>query len=41
MYKGNERDFVRTLRTRMEARCPNGDKYRPGAVNFKEERDVG
>jgi hypothetical protein len=31
-YKGNEEDFVRlhrSVKTRMEARCRNGDKYTP------------
>jgi len=38
MSKGNERDFVRvhSVKTRMEARCCNGDKYVPGVVREGE-----
>jgi len=39
--KGNEGEFVRvhrSVKTRMEAKYRNGDKYVPGVVNFEEER---
>ena len=43
MCKGNKRDFVRvhrSVKTRMEARCCNRDKYVPWVVDFEEERVV-
>jgi hypothetical protein len=43
MCKGNERDFVRVhriVKTWIEARCCNGDKYVPWVMDFEEERVV-
>jgi hypothetical protein len=37
LYTGNEKDFVRvhrSVKTRMEARCRNGDKYVPWGCEF-------